>query len=347
MESYDYKGWKIPEKLHIFAKKHPYRKYDIPQAMIASSDKESALETAQKWASGKYSGWTKDDYIQYDIDNENIEFELLDSAGCSSQGGKLSFWNCIISKEDMRVIVGISSDILIELLKNTDFEKGKCKDKIILARYKNQWGTITKDMKEYKEAIKDMKIDNNLNTAKKTSKWKPGYEYYSKTQKSVYLYDLYQWYDIKKVYEGWHFYSDKYCIMEYDKLKTKKVVLDKWMYKDYSTLLEYINITKNMENKWKFHYLFSYLDYKDKLPSRIKGDKVFDIDVDIDTINKYLIEYRKEITDEFLKQDENHITCDISTIIGAYAYSIDKNDKPIIPQEVLYKIKTLYNVNIS
>ena len=97
MESYDYKGWRIPEKLHIFAKKHPYRKYDIPQAMIASSDKESALETAQKWASGKYSGWTKDDYVQYDIDNENIEFELLDSAGCSSQGGKLSFWNCIIS----------------------------------------------------------------------------------------------------------------------------------------------------------------------------------------------------------------------------------------------------------
>lgn len=49
MDNYDYKGWKILNKLHIFAKKYPskYREYAYPQAMIASSEKPEALETAK------------------------------------------------------------------------------------------------------------------------------------------------------------------------------------------------------------------------------------------------------------------------------------------------------------
>ena len=342
MENYDYKGWKIPNQLHIFAKKNlnKYREYLYPQAMIASSEKPEALETAKKWASGKYSDWTEDDYIQYDIDNENIEFELLDSAGCSSQGGKLSFWNCIISKGDMKVIVGISSDLLVELLKNTDFEKGKCKSTIILARYRNQWGAITKDMNEYKEAINDMEIYNDFNNAKKTSKWKSGYEYYSKTQKSVYLYDLYQWYEVDGSYYN-------YIIKEYRKPITKKKTLDNWYYEEYIKegnikLSEYIEKTSKMINKWKFIRLFTPGYDKEKLPARIEGNKVFDIDVNIDTINKYLLEYREKITNKFLNQTKDHRKCYLDELIEAYSYSISKDDKPIIPPEVFVKIYELY-----
>lgn len=339
MDNYDYKGWKILNKLHIFAKKYPnkYREYEYPQAMISSSEKPEALETAKKWASGKYSNWTENDYIQYDIDNEDIEFELLDSANGSSQGGKLSFWNCIISKGDMKVIVGISSDLLVELLKNTDFEKGKCKSKVILARYKNQWGAIAKNMKEYKEAIKDMEIYNDFNNAKKTSKWKPGYEYYSKTQKSIYLYDLYQWYEVNDNY-----YSSYATIKEYKKPITKKKTLDDWYYEKYTKLSEFIEKESKMTNDWKFVRLFTPGYDKEKLPSRIEGNKVLDIDVDIATINKYLLEYRERITNEFLSQTKDHRSCYLNELIGAYAYSTNKDDKPIIPPEVFDKIYELY-----
>lgn len=64
--------------------------YEYPQAMIASSEKKMQL-IQLRWASGKYSGYTKEDYIEYIIDNEGIELEILDSANGSSQGGKLSF----------------------------------------------------------------------------------------------------------------------------------------------------------------------------------------------------------------------------------------------------------------
>lgn len=342
MENYDYKGWKIPNKLHIFVKKN--KRYEYPQAMIASSEKQEALETAKKWASGKYSGWTENDYIQYDIDNENIDFELLDSAGGSSQGGKLSFWNCIISKGDMKVVIGISSDILIELLKNTDFEKGKCKNKIILARYQNKWGAITKDMKEYKEAIKDMEMNDNFTLAKKTTKWKPGYEYYSKTQKSIYLYDLYKWYETEQYNGGW--YTHYMRLKEYKTPQLVKTTLEEWAYKDYSKLSEYIKEEKSKKNNWKFLRIFNPIYDKEKLPSRIEGKKVLDIDVDMNTLNDYLLEYREEVTNKFLNQDKDHRTCYLDELMSVYAYSINKNDKPIIPEKVMNKIKEFYNLDI-
>lgn len=347
MEVYDYKGWKIPNKLHIFSRKtiKEHYGYSIPQAMIASSDKEAAINTAQKWASCKYRDWTEDDYIRYDIDNEGIEFELLDSAGGSSQGGKLSFWNCIISKGDMKVIVGISADILIELLKNTDFKQGKCQSKIILARYKNQWGAITKDMKEYKEAVKDMQINNILNSSKKTSKWEQGYEYYSKTQKDTYLYDLYKWNELEKGY--WYDRYSTACLTEYKVPKTEKVTLEDWCYKDCSKLSEYIDKHKKDDSDWYVKKLFlpSSYNIKPKLPSRIKGNKVLDVDISLEEINNMIKEYRKKSIEQYLSHgdDNPHKYADLVDIIYAFSYSVDKNDKPIIPEEIFKEIKKLFN----
>lgn len=97
-----------------------------------------------------------------------------------------------------------------------------------------------------------------------------------------------------------------------------------------------------MTNDWKFVRLFTPGYDKEKLPSRIEGNKVIDIDVDIATINKYLLEYRERITNEFLSQTKDHRSCYLNELIGAYAYSTNKDDKPIIPPEVFDKIYELY-----
>ena len=54
------------------------------------------------------------------------------------------------------------------------------------------------------------------------------------------------------------------------------------------------------------------------------------------------MEYREKITNKFLSQTKDHRECYLDELIGAYSYSISKDDKPIIPPEVFDKIDRLY-----
>ena len=75
----------------------------ISQAyLVATSDFSKSLETAKNWASKReWDSETRgykyiDTYEIYETDNKDFEIFIYDSAGYSSQGGKLSFWNCLI-----------------------------------------------------------------------------------------------------------------------------------------------------------------------------------------------------------------------------------------------------------
>lgn len=67
----------------------------------------------------------------------------------------------------MKVVVGIGSDLLLELIRNSNFINGKCQDKLIMARIGQHWGALHKDMPQYQEAIADIKISNDFDNAKK------------------------------------------------------------------------------------------------------------------------------------------------------------------------------------
>lgn len=343
MESYDYKGWKIPTNLRIFARKtiNEYKGYKCPQAMIASSDKADAIETAKRWASHKYSEYSDEDYIEYNIENKDIEFELLDSANNSSQGGKLSFWNCLISKDDMKVIIGISSDILIGLLRNNDFSNGKCKSKVIMARYKNQWGALTENMNEYSEAIDDINTNLKFENSKKTTKWKQGVEYFSKTRTDIYLYNLYKWYEISE--ETKYYWSRSKDILSYKNPQKGYLVFPEYLYRDFNKLSDFI---KHYEQSNKgiedISCLFASPYYfEKKLSARVEGKEKFKIDVTTKELELYLEKYREFITEKYLNSDEN--SCwqyrDPEAIVNAFAFSFDKDKKPIIPDKVIEKLK--------
>ena len=97
----DYQGIKIYKRLIIVKNKKG-------QGYIVEEGNKSSLETAERWASwGEYVG------TSFTYDNGNFDFELLDAAGGSNQGGKLSFWNCKITAPDNEeFIVGINSEII-------------------------------------------------------------------------------------------------------------------------------------------------------------------------------------------------------------------------------------------
>ena len=116
-----------------------YKSSDAMQAYLVDPSNKKQLKSAQDWAtwtdygprvkteSGRWeSEWEKKhEPIEYTFGNQHFKLELLDCAGGSSQGGKLSFWNCIVSKDDKNcAVVRVDDDTLVFLkghFENTGF----------------------------------------------------------------------------------------------------------------------------------------------------------------------------------------------------------------------------------
>lgn len=214
----DYKGWKVPEEVIIVAKEcrvldtksGTYLTEGKYQGYVVDANNKDMLASAHNWAK-----WTE--YIQpYDPEtrtykeviehvgvehrfkNEGFTLELLESADSSSQGGKLSFWNCKISKDGKEFIIGIASDFLLEILLHNDFIKGVCQSTLSFARCKGGVGMMNKSMPSYQQFLKDEELRNSMKKGK-TKKREPGHLYSTLTGGDVYFSTFYKWYE--PVYE--------------------------------------------------------------------------------------------------------------------------------------------------
>lgn len=246
----DYKGVNIPKKVIIVAKPKTcclnymtneiyFNNEDCSPAYVVDPSSKSMLDSALNWASAsnlkldengnpiKYiNKWNREEYeyeklegIQYEYDNNGIfEFELEDSANGSCQGGKLSFWNCKITAPDgKKFLIGINSDILLNLLKHNTFINGKCQDKVYLGRIKgNAVGAFTRNMELFEQA----EYDESIRNASKTKKYNPGDLVRSKTKTFVYIGEIYKLFDKWSIKTGrgygWSYKGEDY-IVRYDK----------------------------------------------------------------------------------------------------------------------------------
>lgn len=253
----DYKGWRVPEEIIIVAKE--CRVWDTKsctyltdgkyQGYVVDANNKDMLASAHSWAK-----WTE--YVQpYDKEtrtykeviehvgvehrfkNEGFTLELLESADGSSQGGKLSFWNCKISKDGKEFIIGIASDFLLEILLCNDFIKGKCKTTLSFARCKGGVGMTTKDMPIYQQFLADEEKRNKVQKCK-TKKREMGHLYSTLTGGNVYFGKYYQWYE--PIYENptRYYYGRK--LVGFKRL-TEPVVLywEPWYDSRYTKMSEY------------------------------------------------------------------------------------------------------------
>lgn len=148
----DYKGYKLLDKVILVCRDLPShnggglncgaKEY---QAYLVDPSNKSQLKSARDWAKWTEYGpscknengrWTHEWEInhkpaEFTFDNDGFTLELLDCAGGSSQGGKLSFWNCLVKKDDKIFKIGINSEMLLNLLKDADFNKGVCQSPLI------------------------------------------------------------------------------------------------------------------------------------------------------------------------------------------------------------------------
>lgn len=214
----EYKGWKVPEKIIIVSKVHKIWDYKLGrystdedyQGYVVDPGNKTQLESALNWAKwteyrGEYNKETRRYDVQIEHEGEVHEFEndgftltLLESADGSSQGGKLSFWNCKVSKDGKEFIVGIASDYLLEILLHNDFVKGVCQSTLSFARCKGGVGMMNKSMPSYQQFLKDEELRNSMKKGK-TKKREPGHLYSTLTGGDVYFSTFYKWYE--PVYE--------------------------------------------------------------------------------------------------------------------------------------------------
>ena len=205
--SSEYNGWKLLDNIIVVIAAAENTKYGCRQGYIVDPKNKKQLESALDWGRrAVYEHdedgnllkddkgillWHYEDAKAVETDNKDFTLQLLESAGGSSQGGKLSFWNCLITKDDIKCVVGINSELLLELMLQSTFTNGVCDKKICFARKNGNVGALHPKMTQYKDAIKDNKIRKSVNT-KKTSKWQLGHNYVTLSKNEFYLGNFYQ-----------------------------------------------------------------------------------------------------------------------------------------------------------
>ena len=288
----EYKGWSLFDKVVIVTKRE--KKWNWKerksvegelQGYIVDPSNKSMLESAIRWGTvnertdekDEYGSWIYKETLpeQIEFDNNRFTLQLWDAAEGSSQGGKLSFWNCIITKDGYRFKVGISSTLLLELLKSSTIVNGVCQHELFFARCKSGVGMLHKDMDAYKEAVADMNKKASIKSAKKTSKWEPGCNYVTLTEDTMYLYKVYRW--LKPMCKQNRYGADVF--VGYEKLDKPEVV-------------HIVSQTSSVHNKASSYFgkQSGYLYQLDKCPSRTKGQLKIDVDVDDSFIDNYFLQ---------------------------------------------------------
>lgn len=211
----DYKGYKLLDKIMLVCRDVPEHVDSFGhnsgttcyQAYLVDPVSSKQLESARHWAKWTEYGpsyknsegkWVRDYEIEhtpveFEFDNNGFILELLDCAGGSSQGGKLSFWNCLVKKDDKTFKIGINSDMLLDLLKTAVFDKGICQSPLIFITQNGKVGMAVEGSDTYKQCVADRELKWRLKSSA-VSKFEFGDVLKTATIEEVYLGTMYKYY---------------------------------------------------------------------------------------------------------------------------------------------------------
>lgn len=337
----EYNGWTLYDKVTLVLNSRETHNNKYRKAYVANSADKGQLATAIKWGRSRAAVKDKDgNYIVdkdghtvyetlepeiIETDNKDFKVTLLNSAGRSTQGGKLSFWNCLVEKgKDIKCVIGINSELLLTLMLNSTMTNGKCDKKLMFARQAGATGLLHEEMKEYKEALADMQKKADMNKGK-TSKWQLGHSYKTLTSEDVYIGDIYKPIDIKANYDiGWagktldiditdNEVTKKHVIVpiselencksfsEYFRLLNSK--LDKRIEcaKAYKDKQKHV-IKYDIENIVRLNPYTAKSYARNKFPSRKVGDFQLEVDVDVNEELSKLLNKAKQAVIEISKE---------------------------------------------
>lgn len=303
MSKKDYKGWTLFDNVTIISRdEQDYHKSGFPQAYVADSSNKQQLTTGREWGNWSHGSWKTNpetgkeewvkvthDYLEEQFENEGFTLSLLDCAEQSSQGGKLSFWNCLVTKDGKGWVIGIAANLLLDVLKNCTVIDGTVQEPLIFARCLGGVGMLSKNMPAYKQAVSDMERKKSMSRGK-TSKYELGRVYETTTLQNVYLGTFYQWYEPVEGQDKSKYYYTLTTI-GYKKLDKPKVV---HMFPAYESQLTNAS-----------DYLGRCRSFVDKKPARVCLEGA---QVNMDLTSEELVEQmvQKHLVDYITEKKNNH-----------------------------------------
>ena len=186
------------DKVIIVYKQSDFKKYEgIKQGFLVDPNNKRQLDKARQWGTefagvNLFGQTNKLEPLEYFTDNDGFKITIAESADASSQGGKLSFWNCIVEKDGHKFMIGINQDILLSLIQQSTIVNGVVQEPCKLVKMSGTAGAIHYGMAEMK----------HINQAKsgsmpsKTTIWKVGQSYKTKTKNEIYIGKIYSWFDV-------------------------------------------------------------------------------------------------------------------------------------------------------
>lgn len=286
--------WNVPKRVLIISSSVDIMNGEkIPRAYVAPANDHSSITSGRTWAR---SYGSKEEYRQeYETDNNGFKCELYNAAANSSQGGKLSFWMCKVSKDGKSWLVGITSEYLLSLLKQSTCTNGLITRDLMFARNSGKTGLLHSDMIEYKEAI----ADAEQKSRKKTTKCVIGRNYVSPSGSvnDLYLCDIY-------VYE-----TRDGRLFPDSKMKKCHVLIDLNYYRDEivgcKTISEFILRIRDKllsANSTSMLYNMKHLfdNVVDKIPARVEGNIALENDLDPEMIQGLLNQCREAGLNEII-----------------------------------------------
>lgn len=282
-----YKSWKLMDKIDVAIKTSPDKSSHgrIFDGYIVEHGDGYSLKKAKDWARERKYDREKRTYTTiyepevHTFDNEGFTAKIIESAGGSSQGGRLSFWACEIEKDGVKFTIGVNDEILADLVKNSDLSKGVVRQKVMFARKSGQPGLIHEGMESYQDALADMKHKAEMKSAKKTSKWELGGVYQSITQTDVCIGDV--WDTMEEVEDpssrGW--YSRKILVK-----REKPVRVKAWLHVNQKNDVP-ITLTELLEESVRRNYVWFDAG---RPPARAKTQQLEFKDSDLKLIDRLL-----------------------------------------------------------
>ena len=173
----NFKSIVIPEKIIIVEN-------SSGQGYVVLPDKPDMLASAKSWADGWVYGeganWTerhenghKWEPVVHEFENGKFSLTLCDSADNSYNGGKLSFWNCMIKAPNGKEFkIGINQELLCNLLKDCTLIKGVCQENIWLGKQLSNTGVYIDTMQDFLQAKEELEIRKQSKS--KTVKYQVG-----------------------------------------------------------------------------------------------------------------------------------------------------------------------------
>jgi hypothetical protein len=324
-----------------------YKSTDALQAYLVDPANKKQLESARSWAawteygpsikteSGKWEReWTKEhEPIEYTFGNQHFKLELLDCAGGSSQGGKLSFWNCIVSKEGKKFKIGINSDMLLELLKNATFIKGVCQDDLLFVTDNGRVGMCAEGSQVHRSAIRDMELKAE-SKKKAVSKFSFGDIITTPTLREVYLGTITQYYTFDQGRNnGYGYYYLNYHDCTITKL-AKPIT-----YHVFDSIYGEKTKVSDFLNDYGTSCWYSYPDFKKTCPKRTIEGKL-ELDCSEESFKEELIKkiYDYKAFEEYAKKSYYSEDKILYYFLGKDTFGFG-SDPFELPKDIMYKIQ--------